>query len=265
MHTITGDASISITKPILIGDYNGDDKFEFVIPKGYNDSHWYKYTSTGTVLTKEEKLFKPSFYANTSYDTYDFVASDYNNDGKTDLIYIQSSRNTQNTLGRVNVGCYGNTNGDITDTATWANSGFVADINIYALPIYLPQSNKNLYNSVNQLSSTLEVAFVNKNKLHFFSSLYDVTKGNLLTKITTGNGVQETIEYVPLDSRYKDDYSYSSIYSPSTGIGLYPNNDISISPGFFVVSKLEKQSKDVFKRKLFNYYGAVFNLSLIHI
>lgn len=259
LHQITGDAAISLTKPILIGDYNGDNKADFVIPSDYNNALWYKYTSTGTTFIKEGRIFKPTLNPNTSYDTYDFIASDYNNDGKTDLIYIQSSRNAQNTLGRVNVGCYGNTNGDITDTATWANSGFVADINIYALPIYLPQSTKNLYNSVNQLSSTLEVAFVNKNKLHFFSSLYDATKGNLLTKITTGNGIQEAIEYVPLDSRYKDDYSGTSIYYPSTGTALYPNNDISISPGFFVVSKLEKQSKDVFKRKLFNYYGAVFN------
>jgi RHS repeat-associated protein len=259
LHTITGDSSISITKPILIGDYNGDNKADFVIPSDYNNALWYKYTSTGTVFTKEGKVFKPTLNPNTSYDTYDFIASDYNNDGKTDLIYIQSSRNAQNTLGRVNVGCYGNTNGDITDTATWANSGFVPDINIYALPIYLPQSNKNSYNSVNQLSSTLEVAFVNKNKVHFFSSLYDMTKANLLTKITTGNGVQESIDYVPLDSRYKDDYSYSSIFSPSSTIANYPNSDISISPNFFVVSKLEKQSKDTFKRKLFNYYGAVFN------
>ncbi|MEO8236874.1 MAG: FG-GAP-like repeat-containing protein [Flavobacterium sp.] len=259
LYTITGDAAISVTKPILIGDYNGDNKADFVIPSDYNNALWYKYTSTGNILIKEGRIFKPTLNPNTSYDTYDFIASDYNNDGKTDLIYIQSSRNAQNTLGRVNVGCYGNTNGDITDTATWANSGYVADVNIYALPIYLPQSNKNLYNSVNQLSSTLEVAFVNKNKLHFFSSLYDMTKANLLTKITTGNGVQEGIDYVSLDSNNRDDYSYSSIYSPSNGIANYPNNDISINPNYFVVSKLEKQSKDVFKRKLFNYYGAVFN------
>lgn len=168
LHEIKGDTSLSMTMPVYMGDYNGDNKSDFVIPSAYNNSLWYKYTSTGNVLVKEGRIFKPTLNTNTPYNTYDFVASDYNNDGLTDLIYIQSSRNTQNTLGFVNVGCYANVNGDITATAAWANSGEVSDINIYALPIYLPQSTKNIYNAVNQVSSTLEVAFVNKNKLHFF-------------------------------------------------------------------------------------------------
>lgn len=256
----TADAAITLDKPILIGDYNGDGKSDFIIPKALGSSNWYKYSSMGNSLIKEEKIFNFGFIANDPYNTYNYVATDYNNDNNTDVIYIKSSRNQANTLGSITVGCFPIKNGNFSVNPSWSDTGEKTDINIYALPVYLPSSQQNIKNGVNLLNSTLEVAFINQNKIHFFSSEKDCRKDNLLTKITTGNGVQESITYTPLNSRYRHPNYYSTIFYPSSLISNYPYFDIAIDPNLYVVSQIEKQSKDVYKKRLFSYYGAVSNL-----
>jgi RHS repeat-associated protein len=108
------------------------------------------------------------------------------------------------------------------------------------------------------VNSKLEVAFFNQNKIHFFNSDDDYKRDNLLTNITTGNGVQEAITYIPLDSKYMN--TYNSIYNSSAGTANYPNLDVVIDPNLFLVSKVEKRSKDVYKKRFFTYYGLVSNL-----
>ncbi|KUJ59290.1 hypothetical protein AR687_23980 [Flavobacteriaceae bacterium CRH] len=251
------DKDISSSVPILIGDYNGDGKSDVMIPKAYDSSQWCKYTSTGITMIKEEKTYVPVFYPNDSNYTYNYFATDYNNDGRTDLISTLSYGDTNG--GYISTLCYPNINSDFTAKATISSTGTKSDINIYALPVFLPQSLNSYNNAPNKANSTLEIAFFNQNKIHFFNSGYDYKKGNLLTNITTGNGVQESVTYIPLDSKFANTYQYTTIYKPSKGIAEYPNFDITINPNVYVVSKLEKQSKDVYKKKLFAYYGAVSN------
>lgn len=244
--------------PILIGDYNGDGKSDFMIPKAYGSSQWFKYTSTGTAIIKEEKSYVPVFTKNDSNNTYNYIATDFNNDGRSDLIKVLNF--TDNAKGYITIQCFGNTNGDFVNNPKVNSTGPKTDINIYALPVYLPQS-LNASNSVgNKVSSTLEIAFFNQNKIHFFNSGYDYKKQNLLTNITTGNGVQESISYIPLNSQFANTYQNTQIYNPSKGIAVYPNLDILIDPNIYVVSKQEQQSKDNYKMRLFAYNGAVSNV-----
>ncbi len=77
----------------------------------------------------------------------------------------------------------------------------------------------------------------------------------MLKKITTGNGVTESVTYNPL----RQDY-YESIYTPSAYTETYPNIDIVVAPSFQVVTKLEKQSASVYKKQLFSYAGATSNV-----
>lgn len=255
----TGYPTLVATRfPILVGDFNGDGKSDVMIPKAYGSSQWYKYTSTGTTFIKEEKSYQAVFNANDSYHSYNYIASDFNSDGKTDL--IQVTNYAQNSNGYINLSCYSNRNGDFTAAPMISSTGNRADINLYALPVYLPQSLNSSSAALNSINSTLEIAFFNQNKIHFFSSGGDYKKQNLLTKITTGNGVQETISYIPLDSQFANTYQNTTIYKSSKGISSYPDLDILVDPNLYVVSQLEKQSKDVYKKKLFAYYGAVSNL-----
>lgn len=246
------------SSPILIGDYNGDGKSDIMIPKANGSSQWYKYTSTGNTIIKEEKTYTAVFSPNDSYNTYNYIATDFNNDGKTDLIKVCNK--VENNNGNIILSCYESINGDFINPVQTAATGPKPEINIYALPVFLPQS-LNSYNSApNKANSTLEIAFFNLNKIHFFNSGGDYRKANLLTNITTGNGVQEAITYIPLDSKFANTYQNTTIYKPSNGIANYPDFDITIDPNLYVVSKIEKQSKDDSKKRLFAYYGAVSNV-----
>jgi RHS repeat-associated protein len=253
------DASIILDRPILMGDYNGDGKTEFMVPKAYGTSVWCKFTSTGISLLKEEVSTDIIFTANDPYNTHNYFSMDLNNDSKTDIIWSKSFRNSSNTLGAVTVYCYTNKNGAFSAyTIPWASTGDQAEINIYALPVYLPSSHHASKKGVYTASSTLQVAFLNFNKIHYFSYQSDYLSYNLLTNITLGNGAEQALSYVPLNSIYKN--TYNSIYNPSLNIASYPNLDIKINPSLFVVSKIEEQSKSVYRKRHFGYYGAVTNL-----
>jgi RHS repeat-associated protein len=256
------DSRIDIAKPILMGDYNGDGKSDFLIPKTVGTSTWVKYTSTGTSIINAEKQYNLIFRANDSYNTYNYFAIDADNDDKSDLITTTCFKGSGSSTGIATVYCYfNNATGDFTGSPISGSTGNQSDINIYAIPIYLSQTAvKKLNNGINKVSSTLKIAFAQNSRIHFFNSVGDLKRGNLLTKITTGDGVQEIITYTPLDKSYSGLYPYNSVYLPSTGISNYPDIDITIDPNLYLVSKVEKQSNDVYKKRLFAYYGAVTNL-----
>lgn len=254
----SADNAIVPTFPILVGDYNADGKSDVMIPKGYGSSQWYKYTATGTTMIKEEKTYVPVFTQNDSSTTYNYIATDYDNDGRTDL--IKTLNYVQSNSGYITILPYRNSNGDFIVDAQAISTGAKSDINIYALPVYLPQSLNKPNNVGNKANSTLEIAFFNQSKIHFFNSGSDFKKLSLVTNITDGNGVQESITYIPLNTQFANTYQNTPIYKPSSDIAVYPNLDILIDPNFYIVSKLEKQSKDNYKKRLFAYYGAISNM-----
>ncbi|WP_310379041.1 RHS repeat-associated core domain-containing protein [Flavobacterium sp.] len=262
------DANISIdtSKTILLGDYNGDGKTDFITPKGYGYAEWYKYSSTGITFSKEIKYYdQVNFNQNTTSNTYNYIISDYNKDGKSDLIMTDTSLNTDKTKGWVYVKCYINKNGNFD--GTWnpdkpntasTYSDLSSDITLNTLPIYLP-TGRGVPNKYKPYSPTLEIAFLSNNKVFYINSNKDNAKDQLLLTITTGNGVRESITYKPLI--YEPcPYNCNSVYSNSVYIENYPNTDIESASTVQVVSQLEKQSATVYKKQLFSYAGATSNL-----
>ena len=236
-----------------MGDYNGDGKTDFMIPKGAGYAEWYKYSSTGINLVKETQSYFSFYYpTNSSTYTYDVIPSDYNNDGKTDLLLTSSSRGSGSSVGSLSITCYINKNGTFSGNTGDYYSGYIsnqADIYTNAIPIFL---------SSNQSNRKLELAYINNNKVFFFNSTKDFSKEQLLKTIVAGNGVTESILYQPLSpNSYQD---IGSIYSNSGYTENYPNIDIIDAPTFQVVTKLEKTSATGYKKQLFTYYGAVSNV-----
>jgi RHS repeat-associated protein len=243
----TTDTSIVLNKPIIIGDYNGDGKSDFMLPLEGNNG-WYQYISTGISFAKQTRNIA-YLVPNDPYNSYNYVAADYDNDGKSDLTVIKNSKNSSTGLGTIEVSAIIEKTPTIFDVKTAVTTAQSA-INIYALPIYMP--------STDQQRPRFEVAFINNNKLHFFNSKKDTNKDRLLTTITTGDGVQQLITYQPLDQIYK--INFSSVYNSSGGTENYPYFDIVASPNFQIVSKLEKKSVSTSKVKLYGYYGAVSHM-----
>lgn len=259
-----GDSEISIStyKTILLGDFNGDGKTDFLIPHGHNSVYWRKFTATGTTFLRTFHSWSDVFYSVPNYlNNYTtFVAQDIDNDGKSDLLSLKAlTKHDDPNYGKLTVKCMPNINGDITSgtvNSYIADTGFLSGLNKWALPIF--------YNS-KQVNRKLEVGFILNNKIHYFQSNKDFNEDKLLRSITDGNENIEVITYKPLieDSINNDNYDNPNVYFPTvSNFENYPNFDIQIAPTFQVVKKIEKQGADYnsYKKKYFSYYGAVSNL-----
>jgi RHS repeat-associated protein len=243
----------------LLGDYNGDKKTDFMIPaEGSNRTmSWIMYSSTGTTFVK--KPFYGVWY-NPNYGNYAFnyIVTDYDKDGKSDLIITSNVKNTNNLMGRIDVECFSNKGGVFSYPNSASSSSVNSlDINLGTLPIFLP-TGRGVSSNGKPYNPTLEIAFLSNNKIFYFNSNKDYTQDQLLRTITTGNGVRESITYQPLSATSLNE-RYMSIYT--TGyMENYPKIDIESAGTVQVVTKLERQSTSVYKKQLFAYAGATSNL-----
>jgi len=243
----------------LLGDYNGDGKTDFMIPgDGSNRTNsWIIYTSTGTGIVKTSFL---GIYYDPNYGNYTFnyIAADYDKDGKSDLIITSSVKNTSTLMGRIDISCYNNKSGIFSYPVSASSSSINSvDINLNTLPIYLP-TGRGISSNGKPYNPTLEIAFLSNDKIFYFNSKKDNTQDQLLRTITTGNGVRESITYQPLSATSYNE-KYMSIYS-SGYMESYPKIDIESAGTVQVVTKLEKQSASAYKKQLFTYAGATSNL-----
>jgi RHS repeat-associated protein len=255
------DANIVTTnRSILLGDYNGDGKMDFIISKNAPPSPstpplldnytFYKFLSTGAGIIKTTETY-PFYDEGTGQDSGGYysislIPIDFNGDGKTDIVHFKSLYGNTYGGGNIKITIYDNDKNNFTNTTTPYDSGLSSYIIKYPIPIFLSPNTNNRY---------FEIAALTGTNFFTFTSNKDFSKERLLNTVTTGNGVTETITYKPLQQE-----NYDSIYTPSPNIETFPNIDINVAPNFKVVSKLEKHSETTYKKQLFAYSGAVSNV-----
>ena len=244
------------TKPnykILFGDYNGDGKIDFIIPKVYNSNSYAKYTSTGKSFLKEDVTYDIPFNANFGNEcpgVFHILPNDFDCDGKTDLILVKNLA-CPNTSGKgyISIRNYKNTGINFVSNM-YATTETLSGIGAYALPVLSSSDKPNV---------KLEINFISNNKILNFQSQKDFGKEKLLKIITTGNGVRESITYQSLSPDSLDS-NYEPVYSTNLYTEKYPQNDIRSAVNVQLVYKLEKQSASVYKKQVFKYHGAVSNV-----
>ncbi|QSW87036.1 VCBS repeat-containing protein [Flavobacterium endoglycinae] len=265
------DTGIVLDRPILLGDYNGDGKIDFVIPNELNKDSWNFYLATGVSFKKINTSIGILYeYGNLNYyevkgndgvvrypyslkeSTY--IANDYNGDGKTDILYQQNLTTAQD-------GFFGKTGSPIVTKLILFENIKVTDSEVMFSPIDAPEEFSGIgrnsipiFTNHNQINQNLEYSVIYDNMIKSFKSPKDSREDVLLKGITNGNKVKETITYKPL----KQD-PYEPVYTPTSLVETFPNIDVITAPGFRIVSMLAKQSEDVDKKQLYFYSGAVSN------
>jgi Salmonella virulence plasmid 65kDa B protein/Insecticide toxin TcdB middle/N-terminal region len=279
----------------LVGDYNGDGKSDFVSPSvGSGNDNWNFFMSTGNSYVIINKPIGVKFYNNNTniveniYENYlsnpltvmqekwdiletNYVANDFNGDGKTDIL-AQSNIVHNYTKTRTRL-----SNGTLTDfVVDTRDQGTSIDNKAKLLGnksvttndiVFMQQANVNLaavglgaiplITNINKSNYNFDYAFVYDKTIFNFSSSRNFRNDALLKKITTGNGVAETITYKPLVQEVNTSFS---IYTPNNNEN-YPNVSIKMAPGFKVVSMVEVQSSTDYKKQLYAYHGAVSNIN----
>jgi len=260
VYSILNDNAIGVdesSNPIILGDYNGDGKTDFLIPNGYGN-HFYRYISTGKGYVKSSHSYgvshtKSEKYKNGSTQIYYLIPNDFDLDGKTDLIVAECrgfNNPNSNSQTYIKVKYYKNTGSNFQFMAE-KSTGYQGDKIIhYPSPIFLDVNG----------NSNSSISFMTDNSLYTFESEKSNVQDMLLRSITYGNGLKEAITYQPLEPYHYDSNNFDPpAYQPSYS-ETYPNFDIERSNNFHIVSKIEQVSQSQYKQQRFNYYGAVTNL-----
>ena len=249
---VTSNIQVVSGRSILMGDYNGDGKSDFLIPDADGSSMWTAYYSTGTAFAVQNLNYPDFIYNyNTAITTRHFLPNDFNNDGKTDISVL-----TCYSSGSSIIQCYPNKNGQFLGTAGNYYAGAV--INIAGLN----QNNLPFFYTSNQPNESLELGFIKDNKIYTFQALKDFGKDKLLQNITTGNGLKKVITYKPLKQGVTTNYYDPNIYKQATTLDTqyYPFVNIYTSPSMNVVSKLEQFGNN-YKNQFYSYYGGVYAMN----
>jgi len=267
----SADSGIALDRPILIGDYNGDGKIDFVIPNELDKDSWNFYFSMGNNFKKINATIgikyltaKEGAYMITGRDGVTrypyglmettYIANDYNGDGKTDILCQNNvTVSRDGALGKVGTPLESmlilfenqSVNGKEVMFSRITSEIEVTGIGRNPIPVFTNH---------NQVNQNLEYSVIYDNMIKSFKSPKDNREDVLLKGITNGNGVKETITYKTLQQD-----PYEPIYTPTALTETFPNIDIIAVPAFKIVSFLEKQSKELYKKQQFLYSGAVSN------
>ncbi|AZA56355.1 RHS repeat-associated core domain-containing protein [Chryseobacterium shandongense] len=271
----------------LSGDFNGDGVTDMMIPKSNDTDLWYLYTSTGLEFKEETRNFLSQYKNRTitggaNDNIYvnnprTFVAFDINNDGKTEIISLQSGRfyekeyyqdnPSQGTKYRVNIG----SSVQVLATFGGGNDPLGSD-NSWGQIVYLNQSNLNSALAVwtgdkvglpvdhlagAMLKRFALISMVPSAEGSYYLAThkyYDISMEGRIKSILQG-GITTNISYKQLD-KSQNPGLYNNVETPN-----YPYVEINQSSGMFVVSQLtQSTTSSTLLKQDFRYRGLTSNI-----
>jgi len=272
----------------LVGDYNGDGLSDIMMPTSDTSAFWYRYTSKGNGFKEEiigfmrpqrdRLVLKDPDQSIKIYNPRTFVAYDINNDGKTDLISLESQRflyrrpaldnssgagykadnnylinvfsifGGQNSLLKINRGGYNyNLNNDNINSVIAVNSedmiGIPVDLWTGAM---LKRAVFASIGTVDRPYGTVQSTIASK--------YFDIAMEARINKISQA-GITTEIIYKQLD-KVKNPGLYDGAKTES-----YPYVEINQSTGMYVVSGMTQSTTSDKKLKQdFRYRGLTSNI-----
>ncbi len=241
----------------MLGDYNGDGKTDFMYPTGTNSDRFALFRSTGKQFVKNEATYpfryRLSTTATSPVSTYNLIATDINNDGRTDILDYSTRTQNDGTGGVQTVTMYYNTVPETTELTPEfiliQSNNISSDLNHFPIPVFLSSEDKE--------NDNLDFATISNNRVFSFRFGKD-NRSDLLLRSVFNNGVRHEISYASMDPLARRDDG-SLIYYPKTVLN-YPYVALNVSKGTKLVSEIvRKVNGTPTIRKLFSYEGGTAN------
>ncbi|QMU63314.1 MAG: hypothetical protein GKR88_02820 [Flavobacteriaceae bacterium] len=265
----TTDSLIKMDRPIVMGDYNGDGKADFMLPTAVNNDYWRFYISKGSTVLRYNKkmplqyvenraggqMIIGGYYFNSVFTENHYLAQDVNGDGKTDFIkHFVATEVTTNSKSVETVSIYENMLDSSDSRPTFIASSSISErdngITKYGTPIQIQTATDNNF---------FEYAYVDDGKVH----VYEFTKNHqedIKLLSVDNNGIFTQIEYEKLG--YDDNHPYNVPSYTADYNELYPYININFASSLPLVKKITQTGGGISRHKLFKYEGAVSHIGL---
>ena len=262
-----------VDKQLLFGDFNGDGKVDLLLPQAEKSELWSIYYANpqpkgGSFFVEQTHNITPYRpHSGTDYKTQthlrNYYALDTNGDGKTDLVQVwrryykpKWTINDHNTQWRVT--SFVNTIGKSGSSGFTKDykSTTVHDSDSPALPI-------PVVGHYRHLGANKELVMVRNhhNELTYIDFTKEVSRDNLLTKVTTSGGdqVYEVI-YKPMEKGTLNPGSDTPLYSVSDP-AEYPYVTLDNAPQTRLVFALTHTAMGTVRQQTYKYRNFIVHMA----
>ncbi len=243
--------------PLLLGDFNGDNKMDFFIPTavGSNKFRYFLSTGEGFQLKYVTNFF---IYDLNVWDPEqgalhgrNLITTDTNGDGKTDILLYESTTYNDGKNGEQRVRTYFN-DGNLGFGYNDGEDGLLwkGDLAHLPIPIFL---------SSDRYNGGSDFATISNDKITKFNFKRSNKEAMLLRSVYDLNGPVYNIHYNDISTTERSIDNIPAYYRNNTQ--SYPDVDLNVALGSKVVTALERSSgSSPTTKQLFSYYGAIYNL-----
>ena len=282
--------NIKSTLPVFTGDFNGDGKLDFVTPKDNGSLEWYFYINKdngefasfskniGIKYEADGEMYENDYY--NRYHSFNYIFTDFNNDGKTDLIKTYDNcrvdRSNASEIPQQN-------------TLSWVFENLGVDVQSQNVSFSIPSTFQELgtpanrfpliaYTNYQKNTYKSELSLITGDKIKIFKSKKDnvltqqlksINEYDIKTNITYDVYDEKKTHFDPTPEKSDVEDAVVPFVSFGENLPTYPKVEMDVIPGFYLVKKVTYDSsnrptlffglgeKPKIRKKLFSYGDAM--------